>query len=114
MTLVVVAPVSEPHVGWQLEPPALIAHVTPLFEESFWTVALKVMAASPGAILLILFVIVTMIAGGGGGDELELLPDPQPVTKIMATPQMSASWPNENRFIDFLPIFSDTLSLQRT
>ena len=65
VTLVDVAPLSAPHVGEQAAPPAVSVHVTPLFEESFCTVAFTVTAADPAVILVIGLDIVTEIAGAG-------------------------------------------------
>jgi hypothetical protein len=66
ITLVVVAEESVPQVvEVQFAPPAVRVQVTPLFVESFCTVALRVTAAAPAAMVEIGSVIFTVIAAAG-------------------------------------------------
>src|SRR6266705_3671254 len=59
ITLVAVVALSVPQPGEHAAPPAVSAQVTPELVESFCTLAFKVRAAVPAAIVVILFVILT-------------------------------------------------------
>jgi len=69
VALEVVTLVRVPHVeAVQATELAVRVHVTPLFDESLLTVAVRTVTLPPAITLpLILFWIVTVIAAGGGG-----------------------------------------------
>lgn len=63
MTLAVVLPDKLPHAGEQALPFAVSAQLTPLFVESFATVAFNTNGSLPAFTVLTLLVIVTLTAG---------------------------------------------------
>lgn len=83
MTLVEVAALNEPQVGEQALPPMTSAHVTPELVESFCTLAFKVTAAAPAAIVVILLAIVTEMGCVPPPPELELEHPGSPARETM-------------------------------
>src|ERR1700689_3945494 len=65
MTLEDVGLESEPHNGWQLEPPAESVHATPRDAGSFCAVALKTIAGPPATAKAALLVMGTATGNGG-------------------------------------------------
>jgi hypothetical protein len=61
ITLVAVLALSEPQPGEHATPPAARAQVTPEFVESFCTLAFRVTAAAPAAIVVTLLAMLTAI-----------------------------------------------------
>ena len=78
-----VAPLSEPQAGEQALPPVTKAQVTPEPVESFCTLAFKVTAAAPAAMVVILLAIVTEMGCGPPPPELELEHPGSPARETM-------------------------------
>jgi hypothetical protein len=83
VTLVEVAALNEPQVGEQALPPMTSAHVTPELVESFCTLAFKVTAVAPAAIVVILLAIVTEMGCVPPPPELELEHPGSPARETM-------------------------------